>query len=67
MASINLKIDLSSTLTKQDILDIILLLRGYKSAIEVGAIGEESPIMAEKIDTLIEKLNKLQPRVEEAK
>ena len=67
MASIYLNIDLSSTLSKQDIFDITLLLKSYKSALEVGALGEESPVMVERIDDLVEKLNTLQSSVEEAK
>lgn len=67
MASININLDLSSTLSKQDISDMTPLLKSYKSAIEVGALGEESPVMVDKIDRLVEKLNKLQSRVEGGK
>ena len=65
MATVNLNLDLSSTLDRKDLSDIIILLKSYKSALEIGALGEESPIMVERIDELVEKINSIKPITEE--
>ena len=65
MATVNLNLDLSSTLDRKDLSDIIILLKSYKSALEVGALGEESPIMVERIDELVRKIDPTKPITEE--
>lgn len=53
------------TLDRKDLSDIIILLKSYKSALEVGALGEESPIMVERIDELVRKIDPTKPITEE--